>query len=131
MDSSSLPFLHRHEFMIRRLHSLSGLIPVGAFMCVHLLVNASVNNGAATFQDAVYQIHSLGRLLPIVEWVFIFIPILFHAIVGVVIVAGGLPNNSSYPYRKNFPLYAAAGYGHDCVRFHHVARIPHAWLVSF
>lgn len=104
-------FLARNEFLIRRLHSLSGLIPVGAYMCVHLATNASVLNGAATFQNAVFQIHSLGKLLPIVEWVFIFIPILFHAIVGVVIVRGGLPNSSSYAYTNNirYTLQRATG----------------------
>jgi succinate dehydrogenase / fumarate reductase cytochrome b subunit len=49
----------------------------------------------------VYQIHSLGALLPVVEWVFIFIPILFHAIVGVAIIAGGMPNTRNYPYSAN------------------------------
>ena len=67
-------FLHRHEFLIRRLHSLSGLIPVGAFMTVHLLVNATVLDSPRTFQDKVYSIHGLGKLLPIVEWGFIFAP---------------------------------------------------------
>ncbi|MCO6455798.1 MAG: succinate dehydrogenase cytochrome b558 subunit [Pirellulaceae bacterium] len=101
-DDTSASFLVRHEFLIRRLHSLSGLIPVGAYMVVHLLVNASVLNSPATFQTAVYQIHSLGSLLPLVEWTFIFLPILFHAILGVVIIRGGLPNNSSYRYVSNF-----------------------------
>lgn len=80
-------------------------------MCVHLLTNASVLNGAATFQNAVFQIHSLGKLLPVVEWVFIFIPILFHAIVGVIIVRGGLPNSSSYAYTNNirYTLQRATG----------------------
>lgn len=100
--ASSDSFLVRHEFLIRRLHSLSGLIPVGAYMCVHLLVNATVLDSAATFQTQVNRIHSLGALLPVVEWVFIFIPILFHAIIGVVIVRGGLPNTGHYPYAKNF-----------------------------
>jgi succinate dehydrogenase / fumarate reductase cytochrome b subunit len=70
-------------------------------MCVHLLVNASVNNGAATFQKNVYNIHQLGALLPVVEWLFIFLPILFHAIIGVMIVAGGLPNSNHYRYAAN------------------------------
>ncbi|MCA9100911.1 MAG: succinate dehydrogenase cytochrome b558 subunit [Pirellulales bacterium] len=94
-------FLVRHEFLIRRLHSLSGLIPVGAYMCVHLLVNATILDSASTFQSQVNRIHSLGKLLPVVEWTFIFIPILFHAIVGVVIVRSGLPNSGNYPYAKN------------------------------
>ncbi len=101
MEDSSPSFLARHEFLIRRLHSLSGLIPVGAYMVVHLLVNASVLESPATFQKNVYQIHSLGSLLPLVEWTFIFIPILFHAIIGVVIVMGGIPNTGNYPYAAN------------------------------
>jgi succinate dehydrogenase / fumarate reductase cytochrome b subunit len=105
------PLLARHEFLVRRLHSLSGLIPVGAYMTVHLLTNASVLDGAGTFQRNVYQIHSLGRLLPVVEWVFIFIPILFHAVFGVVIIRGGLPNSGAYPYGSNvrYTLQRATG----------------------
>jgi succinate dehydrogenase / fumarate reductase cytochrome b subunit len=95
-------FLVRNEFLIRRLHSLTGLIPVGAYMVIHLVTNASVLNGAGTFQSNVYRIHSLGGLLPVVEWAFIFLPILFHAIIGVVIVAGALPNTGSYPYAANW-----------------------------
>jgi succinate dehydrogenase / fumarate reductase, cytochrome b subunit len=104
-------FLARHEFLIRRLHSLSGLIPVGAYMCIHLLTNASTLDSSATFQRAVYQIHSLGSLLPVVEWVFIFIPILFHAVFGVVIIRGGLPNYGSYKYVSNlrYTLQRATG----------------------
>lgn len=104
-------FLARHEFLIRRLHSLSGLIPVGAYMVIHIVTNASVLNGPATYQNAVYQIHSLGKILPVVEWVFIFIPILFHAIVGVLIIREGLPNTTSYPYLGNvrYTLQRATG----------------------
>ena len=98
----SQPFLIRHEFLLRRLHSLSGLIPVGAYMCVHLLVNASVLESPAAFQKNVYSIHSLGALLPVVEWVFIFIPILFHAIFGIVIIRSGLSNHGSYPTARNY-----------------------------
>jgi succinate dehydrogenase / fumarate reductase cytochrome b subunit len=93
--------LVRHEFVIRRLHSLSGLVPVGAYMVIHLLTNASVLDGAGAFQSNVYKIHSLGRLLPFVEWGFIFIPILFHAIVGVAIAVGMVPNTTNYPYTAN------------------------------
>lgn len=102
MDSSRQSFLVRNDFLIRRLHSLCGLIPVGAYMVVHLIVNSSVINGAATFQNNVLNIHKLGALLPLVEWTFIFIPILFHAIFGFVIIAGGMPNTHNYPYAANY-----------------------------
>lgn len=94
-------YFGRNEFLIRRLHSLTGLIPVGAYMVIHMTVNASVLNGAGTFQRAVYQIHSLGKILPLVEWTFIFLPILFHAIIGVLIVYEGRFNNGSYAYGNN------------------------------
>lgn len=71
-------------------------------MVIHLMTNASVLESPATFQKNVYTIHSLGALLPFVEWTFIFIPILFHAIIGMVIVAGGMPNSNQYRYAANY-----------------------------
>ncbi len=111
VESRGLSFMERHEFLIRRLHSLSGLVPVGAYMCVHLATNASVLGGADVFQGNVDKIHALGPLLPVVEWVFIFIPLLFHAIIGVVIIQGGMPNTSSYPTTGNirYTLQRATG----------------------
>ena len=112
MSDSSPSFLSRHQFLIYRLFSLSGLIPVGAFLAVHLLTNASVNAGAGVFQSRVDMIHSLGEnLLPVVEWLFIFLPMIFHATVGFVIIANGLPNVGSYAYVGNvrYTLQRATG----------------------
>ena len=110
-EAASSSFLARNEFLIRRLHSLSGMIPVGAYMVVHLLTNATVLDSPASFQKNVYAIHSLGVILPLIEWTFIFIPILFHAIVGVLIIRGSLPNNSTYKYTSNlrYTLQRATG----------------------
>jgi succinate dehydrogenase / fumarate reductase cytochrome b subunit len=104
-------FLARHQFLIYRLFSLSGLVPVGAFLVVHLLTNASVLAGPGVFQSRVDMIHSLGPLLVPIEWLFIFLPMLFHATVGFVIIANGLPNVGSYPYVGNvrYTLQRATG----------------------
>lgn len=99
--ASNEPFLVRHDFLLRRLHSLSGLIPVGAYMVVHLATNASVLNGAATFQNQVDNIHSLGKALLPIEITFIFLPLLFHALFGFVIIASGKSNSSNYPLPRN------------------------------
>ena len=96
-----LSFVLRHQFLIYRLFSLSGLIPIGAYLFVHLATNASVVNGPMTFQEQVDRIHSLGVVLPAVEWTFIFIPIIFHSVVGWMILAGALPNTHAYPYASN------------------------------
>ena len=97
----SASFFSRLEFLIQHLHSLSGIVPVGAYMCVHLATNASTLAGADVFQKNVDAIHSLGPLLPLVEWTFIFLPIIFHAAVGVMIVRSGTQNTTAYPYAGN------------------------------
>lgn len=110
-NENSRSFLARHQFLIYRLFSLSGLIPVGAFLVVHLLTNSSVLGGAASFQSRVDMIHSLGPLLIPIEFLFIFLPMAFHAAVGFAIIAGGLPNVGSYSYVGNvrYTLQRATG----------------------
>lgn len=127
MNSPSI--WQRNEFLIRRLHSLSGLVPVGAFLCMHLATNASVLGGADSFQDNVDRIHSLGPVLPLVEWAFIFLPILFHSVIGVAIVWGALPNTSSYPYPKNvrYHLQRLTGMVAMVFIFYHVFHM-HGWI---
>ena len=110
-NDPSQSFFARHQFLIYRLFSLAGLMPVGAFLVVHLLTNASVLAGPGVFQSRVDMIHSLGPLLVPIEWAFIFLPMLFHAVVGFVIIANGLPNVGSYSYVGNvrYTLQRATG----------------------
>ncbi len=128
-SSSERSFLERNEFLVRRLHSLSGLVPVGAFMCVHLAVNASVVNGPETFQNSVYGIHALGKLLPLVEWTTIFLPLIFHAVVGVWIVKEGLPDTGAYAYGSNirYTLQRASGIVALLFILYHVFHM-HGWF---
>lgn len=129
MDASTTPFLVRHEFLIRRLHSLSGLVPVGAFLCLHLATNASVLGGGEIFQSNVDRIHALGPLLPVVEWTFIFLPLIFHAVVGVMIIRTGLPNTGSYAYRNNirYTLQRATAWIALAFILYHVFHM-HGWF---
>ena len=92
------------HFLIRRLHSLSGLIPVGVFLVIHLATNSSIlvpGKPGAEFQRSVERIHGLGPLLVPVEIAGIFIPLLFHAIIGFQIILTGKPNAQAYPYVSN------------------------------
>lgn len=111
METVQQSWFERNEFLVRRLHSLSGLIPVGAYMCVHLLTNATVLDSPATFQKNVFNIHSLGKLLPLVEWGFIFLPLLFHAFVGIAIMRSGVSNSGKYTTSSNvrYTLQRATG----------------------
>ena len=94
-------FFLRHEFLIRRVHSLLGIVPLGLYMTVHLATNASLLNGTQTFQRAVFLIHSPGKLLPLIEWGLIFTPLIFHAVIGIWIAKSGKSNSSQYKFRSN------------------------------
>lgn len=100
MDGNEPSQLARHQFLLYRLFSLCGLVPVGAYLVLHLATNALVLESPAAYQRAVYSIHGLP-LLTVLEWTFIFIPILFHAVIGLVILAGSMPNATHYPYASN------------------------------
>lgn len=94
----------RHYFLIRRLHSLSGLIPVGVFLVMHLATNASVlapGTPGAEFQKSVERIHALGPLLVPVEIVGIFLPLLFHTLVGFQIIFTSRSNAQQYRHGGN------------------------------
>jgi succinate dehydrogenase / fumarate reductase cytochrome b subunit len=130
VSESSPSFLERHQFLIYRLFSLAGLIPIGAFLAVHLLTNASILAGddGRTFQSRVDMIHSLGPLLVPIEWAFIFLPMLFHAVIGFVIIANGMPNVGSYSYVGNvrYTLQRATGMIAFAFIVWHIAQLH--WL---
>jgi len=90
----------RHHFLLRRLHSLTGLV-FGGYLVVHLLVNATIAQLGQTFQVQVNKIHDLPFLWAI-EWIAIYLPILYHTVYGIWIVLTGQPNVNHYPYTKNW-----------------------------
>lgn len=94
----------RHHFLLRRLHSLTGIV-FGGYLVVHLIVNATLVQGRAEgidiYQAQVDKIHSLPFLWAI-EWAFIFLPILYHTIYGIWITLTGQPNVGAYGYAKNW-----------------------------
>jgi succinate dehydrogenase / fumarate reductase, cytochrome b subunit len=97
-------------------------------MCVHLLTNASLLGGASIFQNNVFTIHSLP-FLPLIEWAFIFLPIIFHASFGVWISKSGKSNLQNYPTVANrrYTWQRTTGYIAILFIFTHVFHL-HGWF---
>jgi succinate dehydrogenase / fumarate reductase cytochrome b subunit len=91
----------RRPFLLRKLHSLSGVIPVGAFLVFHLWTNAKALQGQERFDDAVAEISHMPYL-PVLEVGLILLPLAFHALYGVKLALEGRPNVVSYPYSRNW-----------------------------
>jgi succinate dehydrogenase / fumarate reductase cytochrome b subunit len=75
-------FLDRHYFMLRRLNSLLGIIPIGAFFFVHMFFNSRAGQGPAQYQWVPDTLDQVPFLI-VVELFGILLPILLHAVLGV------------------------------------------------
>ncbi|HET6361666.1 MAG TPA: succinate dehydrogenase cytochrome b558 subunit [Gemmatimonadota bacterium] len=93
--------LTRRQFFLRRLHSLTGIVPIGLYVLFHLGVNAFAASGPETYDQIAEFLESLPYLLAI-EIPFIWLPILYHAGYGIYIHATGRPNPFQYAYRSNW-----------------------------
>lgn len=92
----------RHYFLIRRLHSLSGILPIGLFVIAHLFTNAQMiwPDGGTMFQHEVDFIHSIPGLL-IIE-ISLWLSIAFHAGFGIWITMTGRSNARHYRFTDNW-----------------------------
>ena len=90
-----------NSFLWRKLHSLSGIIPIGAFLVEHIISNFETWNGPLAYAKQVVFLNSLP-LVRVLEWAFIFIPLAFHALYGVFIAFRGRSNVNIYPWAGNW-----------------------------
>jgi len=89
----------RH-WMLRRLHSLSGIVPIGGFLFFHIFENAYVLRGAQMW----WRDTEFTRSLPLqifIEAGLLWIPITYHAVYGLVITMTSAPNTTGYAYERN------------------------------
>jgi len=93
------------NFFIRRFHSLIALIPIGLFLCMHLLLNSSVLiSGNESYLALITFMKSMPFII-VLEIVIIALPILFHAIYGIWIVYLAKNNVLKYTYYRNWNFY--------------------------
>jgi len=80
--------LQQRQFLIRRIHSLLGIIPVGVFFLIHMFLNARAAQSPEQYQwvpDTLDQVPFIWAI----EIFGILVPIFFHALLGLVIVRLG------------------------------------------
>jgi len=140
-------FLDRHYHLIRRLHSLSGVFPIGLFLVLHLTTNGSIvwgkalnantfadrgidasGAGIATLQHEVDFIHSTPGLA-FIEIGLLWLPILFHSALGVWFASSGRFNTSRYAYQDNwrYVWQRLTGYVGVLFIFMHISSLRWGW----
>jgi succinate dehydrogenase cytochrome b subunit len=99
-------FIERNHFWLRRLHSLTGILPVGGFLIYHFYENAAIlQPGSGTDKINSYAemaVHARGLYLFLfLEVGIIFLPLLWHALYGLFIMTYTRINATNYPYARN------------------------------
>ena len=94
----------KNEFYLRRLHSLVGVIPIGAFLIVHLMVNHQATQGAEAFNRASGFMESLPFLI-VMEFILIYIPLLYHGLFGLHIAFTAKENIGHYSLFRNWMFF--------------------------
>lgn len=97
-EADTKPPLH---FWLRRLHSLSGIFPIGFFLLEHMFSNSFILFGPAAYDRQIKFLQSMP-FVAFLEVTFIGLPILYHALYGIFVWTTGKSNFIWYPYPKNF-----------------------------
>jgi len=116
-----------YSFLLRRLHSLTGIMPVGAFLFEHVLIsNSAAIGGPAAYARQVRFLASLP-LVPLLEIFGIWIPILYHALYGFYIWYRGETNVGDYPWTGNW-MYTVQRWS-GIIAFAYI--LWHTWTMRF
>ena len=73
------------HFLLRRIHSLTGVVPVGLFLVYHLYLQLYLHYGAEIYNNEVNSFYDS----PLATWalvIVVYIPLLFHSLLGILLV---------------------------------------------
>lgn len=115
----------RH-FWLRRLHSLSGIVPVGGFLAFHLYENYSATLGPAAYNTMTRNLQETRFALALEIAVIIF-PLLFHGVYGLFVTGTARPNVVSNRYVRNWMYFLQRVTGVILFAF----VIFHLWTTRF
>jgi succinate dehydrogenase / fumarate reductase, cytochrome b subunit len=90
----------RENYFWHKLHSLTGIIPIGFYMIQHLVVNSFSFAGPEYYNGVVGFFGSVPKhILFAIEIFVLWLPFLFHGIYGLFIVGRMQPNYLSTKYK--------------------------------
>jgi succinate dehydrogenase / fumarate reductase cytochrome b subunit len=114
------------EHTLRRLHSLTGVVPVGVFLLEHFFTNSEAVRGPKAFDDAAAFLAALPYVT-LIEAFGIWLPILFHMTLGIVIATTWQTNTSRHGYPRNWHYVLQRVSGLFLVAF----IVYHTWSTRF
>lgn len=116
-------FGRRRGFGWRKLHSITGIVPVGIFLLGHLWAQVAALGGHDAYAAARSGIFSARWI----EVVFVLVPLTYHAGFGILIALRSRANVEAYPLSRNW-MYVAQRFT-GLVTFAFVVwHVAHLWV---
>ncbi len=92
------------SFFWRKLHSLTGIVPIGAFLAEHFWSNSYALAGVAKYNETSRELQGIPWKV-FVEATLIWLPILYHGVYGIYVWWKGKSNAFQYPWMGSW-MYA-------------------------
>lgn len=100
MTAPGAPTSHR-EYFWRKLHSFTGIFPIGAFLAEHFWSNSYALVSVEKYNEVSRGLQTIPWRVPL-EALLIWLPILFHGGYGVYLWWKGKSNVLDYPWMANW-----------------------------
>lgn len=149
LTGQSMGFMEKNHFLLRRLHSLTGIVPIGMFLIAHLVTNSSIVWGVINKRGAIgveYRPeeegfarrvgtthHEVGFInempfLILIE-IGLWSAIAFHSILGFYYARSGKSNLQRYAFQDNwrYSLQRWSGYIGFLFVLYHVGTLRWGW----
>ena len=91
-------------FLLKRLMSITGMLPAGGFLLQHFFSNSYIFISEAAYNEHTKFLTSLPMVV-LIELGMIYLPILLHAAFGVAIIYKGKNNFTSYGQFRNWMFF--------------------------
>src|SRR5260370_34714704 len=115
-----------HSFLLRRLHSLTGIVPIGLFLIEHFVSNAFATKGPGAYTKQVEFLSSFPFVVGLVLF-GILLPIFYSSLYGFYIWGRGESNVADYPWSSNW-MYSAQRWTGAVAFFY---MVWHTWHLRF
>ena len=124
--------VRQSSFILRRIHSLCGIVPLSAFLLFHLFANSYSHRGSPGFNLVVDSLRSMPYL-ELISLSVLSIPFLFHIIYGVYIIFTGqlrLEKDQLYIRNIAYFLQRISGIVTTVFIFWHVITVKYGLLAN-
>jgi succinate dehydrogenase / fumarate reductase cytochrome b subunit len=116
----------RTSYLLDKLHSLSGVVPIGAYLVEHFFENSYALVSPDKYNYIAAKLETVPWRLPI-EFFLIWAPILFHGFYGIYIWWSGKSNALGHPWMANWMYVLQRWTG--IIAFFFIGY--HVWTVRF